>query len=72
MTADKGREGPAARRSLWRVYATPICVGVVSLIGLVAALVGDGIYDIIGWLGLAAPAAAGLMPIVVRDGRQSR
>lgn len=38
-----------------RVWAAPIAIAVVSLVGLVAALLGDGLNDWISWIGLAVP-----------------
>jgi hypothetical protein len=34
------------------IFATPAVVAILSLIGLVGALLGDGVWDWIGWLGL--------------------
>jgi len=38
-----------------RVWAAPIAIAAVSLVGLVAALLGDGLNDWISWIGLAVP-----------------
>jgi uncharacterized iron-regulated membrane protein len=43
------------RIDLRAVYRIPIWLMVVSLLGLVVALVGDGIWNIVGWLSLALP-----------------
>jgi hypothetical protein len=67
MAAEKPRDGPTVRRSLGRVFAAPVFVGIASFIGLVAALVGDGIYDIIGWLGLGAAVLASLTPLIAKS-----
>ncbi len=45
----------SARRSLAAVFAVPLALGLASLVGLVAALLGDGLYDGVSWVGLAAP-----------------
>jgi hypothetical protein len=46
-------------RSTFRhVWAAPTVIGVACLVGLVTALLGDGIEDWIGWGGLALPLAA--------------
>jgi hypothetical protein len=42
-------------RTLWQIFAAPILIGVLSTIGLIAALVGDGWWDGISWLTLALP-----------------
>ena len=47
----------ARHLSLIAVFAIPAAVAVLSLIGLVAALVGDGVWDVIGWIGLGVAVA---------------
>lgn len=42
-------------RATWPI---PVALGVLSLIGLVAALTGDGWRDALSWVALAAPLAA--------------
>lgn len=42
------------RRRL-RVWAAPAAVAASSLLGLLAALVGDGFWDAVSWLALGAP-----------------
>ncbi len=41
-----------------QIWAVPMVLGIVSAIGLVSALVGDGIWDALSWVALAAPIAA--------------
>ena len=45
----------SGKRSLWQIFRAPLLIGVLSLVGLVAALVGDGPYDALSWLGLGIP-----------------
>lgn len=45
------------RRSTIEIWGAPIVIGVLSLVGLVSALLGDGIWDALSWLGLAIPVA---------------
>ena len=47
----------------WRIYRTPAALAAISSIGLVAALVGDGLLDMIGWGLLVTPlvVAAGYL-----------
>lgn len=45
-------------RSLWAVFAAPIAITIVSAIGLIAALTGDGWRDALSWLALSVPVAA--------------
>ncbi len=52
----QARKRPAAKRqNLWQVFRIPIALGLLSVIGLVGALVGDGVYDAVGWVGLGFP-----------------
>lgn len=41
-----------------RTFALPLLIGVISIVGLLAALLGDGVYDGVSWLGLGIPVAA--------------
>lgn len=43
------------RQSVREVFFIPTLLGVVVLIGLVSALVGDGIWDMVSWLTILAP-----------------
>lgn len=38
-----------------RLWGPPILVGFISLLGLVCALTGDGIWDILSWISLGIP-----------------
>lgn len=42
-------------RSTW---ACPVLIALLSLTGLVSALTGDGLPDIVAWLALAVPVLA--------------
>ena len=42
-------------QSLRAIFAVPLAIAVLSSVGLVAALTGDGWRDAISWIGLAAP-----------------
>ena len=44
--------------SLWIVFAAPLVMGVLSLIGLVSALAGDGPADWAAWVTLSVPLLA--------------
>jgi hypothetical protein len=50
------RRANGARRHA--VLAVPIALGVVSLVGLVVGLLGDGMLDLASWLALGVPVAA--------------
>lgn len=44
----KGRIG------VWRVYRVPALLAMASLVGLIAALLGNGAMDVLSWLALGA------------------
>jgi len=45
------------RLSLRQVFAAPLAIAVLSTVGLISALAGDGIWDMLSWLTLAIPVA---------------
>jgi hypothetical protein len=47
--------GVRRHRTLGQIFAAPIVVGALSIVGLVAALVGDGWWDALSWLSLTLP-----------------
>jgi hypothetical protein len=42
-----------------RLWGAPILLGILTLVGLVSALVGDGIWDALSVLALGAPVVVG-------------
>lgn len=40
------------------IFRVPILLGLATAVGLVSALVGDGVWDPLSWLALATPPAA--------------
>jgi hypothetical protein len=42
------------------VYVAPLAIGLLSAAGLFAALLGDGWWDALAWLGLGLPVALSL------------
>ena len=44
-----------ARRSLREIFGAPLVIGVLSTIGLIAALIGDGVFDAVSWATLTVP-----------------
>ncbi|MEP4373210.1 MAG: hypothetical protein ABJ319_15860 [Alloalcanivorax venustensis] len=43
-----------ARKTPWQIFATPTLIALLSLVGLLAALLGNGVFDWVSWVGLAA------------------
>lgn len=49
---------PMLRKPIWqRTYILPTVVAVVSGVGLIFALLGDGIWDALSWLAVGLPVA---------------
>jgi len=46
------------RKSLGAIFAMPLALALLSIIGLISALAGDGLADALCWAALAAPVAA--------------
>ncbi|GAB3257639.1 hypothetical protein GCM10027347_20280 [Larkinella harenae] len=42
-------------RSFWHIWIIPLVLALLSMIGLIAALVGDGMMDFVSWLTLGIP-----------------
>jgi hypothetical protein len=38
-----------------RVWLWPSVLGIAGLVGLISALVGDGVWDVLSWITLGAP-----------------
>ena len=46
------------RQSLRAIFAIPLLLALVSIVGLVVALTGDGLRDAASWAALAIPVLA--------------
>lgn len=46
-------------RSPAQIWAMPVLLAILTAIGLVAALLGDGVWDLVSAVTLGAPVAAG-------------
>lgn len=51
MNAEDSRK---RRRASGSTFAMPVAIAFISLVGLIAALVGDGIFNMLSWIALAA------------------
>lgn len=53
----------------WRqsTFALPLLLGLFSAIGLISALLGDGGWDAVAWLGLGLPAVIACWPLLPRS-----
>jgi hypothetical protein len=45
----------AGRQTVRQIVAWPALIGVLSTVGLLSALLGDGIWDGVSWIVLAIP-----------------
>lgn len=50
---------PKAPLPLRAVFAVPLVLAVATIVGLVSALLGDGILDVVSWVALTVP----LLPV---------
>ncbi|WP_177410176.1 hypothetical protein [Pseudomonas sp. LFM046] len=52
----------------WRqsTFALPLAIGGVSALGLFSALLGDGWWDALAWIGLGIPAVLGTWSLLGR------
>jgi hypothetical protein len=48
---------PARRVRFLHVLGKPILLGLASAIGLLSALLGDGVWDVVSWVMLGMPLA---------------
>ena len=62
MTGETGQK----RRSRTATFTTPTLIALFSLIGLIAALAGDGLFDWLSWFALATPVIAVAWAIAMR------
>lgn len=42
--------------AFWKIFAKPGWIALLTAIGLFAALLGDGAWDVLSWIGMAIPA----------------
>ena len=70
MNAGSSRPGDPGDRasgaSLARVLRLPLALAALSAVGLVSALLGDGLWDALSWLALGLPVAV-TIGYLVRD-----
>ncbi|NWB50823.1 hypothetical protein [Pseudomonas gingeri] len=52
--------------NFWKVFGIPALIALLSAAGLFAALLGDGAWDALSWLGLGIPVALSLRGLLGR------
>jgi hypothetical protein len=50
----------ARRQSLGDIFWVPAIIAAVSCAGLISALVGDDIWDVLSWMTLSVPVAVAI------------
>jgi hypothetical protein len=45
----------AGQNSLWAIFRIPVLLALLSFIGLVSALLADGVWDVVSWCALGIP-----------------
>ncbi|MGV6397587.1 hypothetical protein ACTUVN_003543 [Pseudomonas caspiana] len=55
------------RSTLWKTFAAPVVVGVLISAGLFAALLGDGWWDTLAWLGMGISAVLSIRGLLARS-----
>jgi hypothetical protein len=63
MSLDRSLDRPPPA-STARSLAIPALLAAISLVGLVSALIGDDVWDILSWTALATPLAVILRYVV--------
>ena len=60
------------KNTFWKVWGTPVFIGILSGIGLLSALTGDGFYDLVSWFALGIPVVVTIWFLVKRKKHGSR
>ena len=55
------------RSTLWKTFAAPLVIGLLIAGGLFAALLGDGWWDTLAWLGMGVAALLSIRGLLVRN-----
>lgn len=48
------------KSTFWKVFGMPCLIALLGAAGLFAALLGDGPWDVLAWVGLALPVGYSL------------
>ncbi|AHL36339.1 hypothetical protein CD58_27265 [Pseudomonas brassicacearum] len=52
--------------SFWKVFGIPLVIGALCAAGLFSALLGDGLWDAVSWLGLGIPSVLAVWGLIPR------
>ncbi|BBP79800.1 hypothetical protein CCU68_17575 [Pseudomonas gingeri NCPPB 3146 = LMG 5327] len=56
--------------NFWKVFGLPTVIALLTAAGLFAALLGDGAWDALSWLGLGIPALIAVQALLRRASRK--
>ena len=51
--------------AFWKTFAKPAWIALLTAAGLFAALLGDGAWDVLAWIGMAIPAGLSIKGLMV-------
>ncbi len=54
------------RLRFWAVFGVPLAIALTGAAGLFAALLGDGAWDVLSWVGLGIPAVISVHALINR------
>jgi hypothetical protein len=54
------------RSTFWKTFAAPGVIALLTALGLFAALLGDGWWDVLAWLGMGIAAVFSIRGLLVR------
>ncbi|MBP7564432.1 MAG: hypothetical protein KA795_00355 [Burkholderiaceae bacterium] len=49
---------PSAKSRFWFTWGWPLAMAVLSVVGLLSALLGNGVWDWVSWVALGVPTLA--------------
>jgi uncharacterized protein involved in cysteine biosynthesis len=52
--------------TFWKTFGKPTIIAVLMAIGLFAALLGDGAWDVLSWIAMGIPAWLSVKGLMVR------
>ena len=50
-----------------QIWSAPVALAIISALGFACAILGNGIWDILGWMALAAPSVVTIWHIAKRS-----
>jgi hypothetical protein len=47
-----------SNKTLWEIFKMPLLMALLTVIGLLSALLGNGVFDVVSWVCLSIPVYA--------------